>query len=262
MKKILVFVVVLANLVLGVQGFSQIDAKEFEKIMDKVSKEYDNGNKQKAISMLKENILKNPTDVELKAFLGLMYSDMGKENEAKKELDEAVEMQKKYPFVAEDGTKADIRLVIGMAYLSNEEPEKALKWFKEIDEKYITNDTAGLKEYMIGVSNYALKNTEEAKKYLLKSYVKDEDGSSEYLLGTIYQEEGNQKEALKWYLKSAEKGNIEAQVDLGYFYSQLGDNAKALQWFRKGLEEAKKIKDTEQIKTIQDSIKEVEKSNN
>ena len=48
MKKILVFMVILANLVFGVQGFSQMNSKEFEKVMAKVAKEYDKGNKQKA----------------------------------------------------------------------------------------------------------------------------------------------------------------------------------------------------------------------
>ena len=48
MKKILVFMVILANLVFGVQGFSQMNSKEFEKVMGKVAKEYDKGNKQKA----------------------------------------------------------------------------------------------------------------------------------------------------------------------------------------------------------------------
>jgi len=260
MKKILILTVILVNLILGVQGFSQITSKDFDKIMDKVSKEYDKGNKQKALSMLKKDILKNPSNLELKVFLGMIYEDMGKNNEAEKEFNEAVEMQKKYPFIAGDGKKYDIKLMIGSIYMSAKEYEKALKWFKKVDDKYM-QDAAGLKEYMISTSNYALGNTEEAKKYLLKSYISDKKGDSEDLLGRIYDEEGNQKEALKWYLKAIKKGNSDAQADLGLLYTALGDNRKALQWFRKSLEEAKKEKDTEAIKELQDIIKNIESNN-
>ena len=55
--------------------------------------------------MLKEDIQKNPTNVVLKAVLGMLYDDMGKKNESEKELNEAIEMQKKYPFIADDGKK-------------------------------------------------------------------------------------------------------------------------------------------------------------
>ena len=47
MKKILILTVILVNLILGVQGFSQITSKDFDKIMDKVSKEYENLEKRR-----------------------------------------------------------------------------------------------------------------------------------------------------------------------------------------------------------------------
>ena len=135
MKKLLVFIVITANLAFGVQGFSQMNSKEFEKVMEKVLKEYDEGNKQKAILMLKEDIQKNPTNIVLKAILGMLYDDMGKKNESEKELNEAIEMQKKYPFMADDVKKYDIRLLIGIVYMEMEEYEKALKWLSKIDNK-------------------------------------------------------------------------------------------------------------------------------
>ena len=260
MKKVLIFVAILANFIFGVQGFSEVTSKDSDKVIEKVIEEYDKGNKQKAMSMLKENILKNPSNLELKVFLGMMYEDMGKKKEAEKELNEAVELQKKYPFIGDDGKRYDIRLIIGNIYAEGKEYEKALKWYKEVDDKYM-KDVIGLKEYMIGVSNYALKNPEEAKKYFLKSYISDKEGDSEDFLGQIYYEEGNHKEALKWYLKSIEKGNPDTYPNLGIFYSSLGDNAKALQWFRKALEEVKKEKDTEGIKAIQEIIKDIESKN-
>ena len=60
MKKLLVFVIIMTSLIFGVQGFSQMNSKEFEKVIEKVSEEYDKGNRKKAISMLKEDIQKNP----------------------------------------------------------------------------------------------------------------------------------------------------------------------------------------------------------
>ena len=243
MKTLLVFVVILTSLIFGVQGFSQMNSKEFEKVIEKVSEEYDKGNRQKAISMLKEDIQKNPTNVVLKAVLGMLYDDMGKKNESEKELNEAIEMQKKYPFIADDGKKY----------------EEALKWLSKIDNKNF--ESIDEINYIMGSLNYKLKNPEEAKKYFLKYYNKDAEGDSENILGMIYYDEGNQKEALKWYLKAIEKNNLNAKINLGVFYAELEDNTKALEWLKKALGEAKKIKDAEMIKDIQESIREIESNN-
>jgi len=259
MKKLLVFVVILTSLIFGVQGFSQMNSKEFEKVIEKVSEEYDKGNRQKAISMLKEDIQKNPTNVVLKAVLGMLYDDMGKKNESEKELNEAIEMQKKYPFIADDGKKYDIRLLTGIVYMGMEEYEKALKWLSKIDNKNL--ESGDDINFIMGYLNYRLENTEEAKKYFLKYYNKDAEGDSENILGMIYHDEGNQKEAMKWYLKAIEKNNLDAKINLGVLYAELGDNTKSLQLLRKALSEARKIKDTEKIKVIQESIREIESNN-
>ena len=255
MKKILVFMVILANLVFGVQGFSQMNSKEFEKVMAKVAKEYDKGNKQKALSMLKEDIQKNPSNIILKVMLGMFYNDMGRKNESEKELNEAVELQKKYPFIADNGKKYYVRLVIGILYMYQRDYKKALEWFSEIDnttfEKIDEMDTL----------NYRLGNTEEAKKYLLKSYIKDEEGMSQNILGQIYLAEGNQKEARKWFLESSDKGNSGGQANLGILYYQQRDKNAALKWLKKSFETAKKEKDQKQMKDIQEIIKEVESNN-
>jgi len=226
MKKLLVFVVILTSLIFGVQGFSQMNSKEFEKVMEKVSEEYDKGNRQKAISMLKEDIQKNPTNVVLKAVLGMLYDDM---------------------------------LLTGIVYIGMEEYEKALKWLSKIDNKNL--ESGDEINFIMGSLNYKLKNPEEAKKYFLKYYNKDAEGDSENILGMIYHDEGNQKEAMKWYLKAIEKNNLDAKINLGVLYAELGDNTKSLQLLRKALSEARKIKDTEKIKVIQESIREIESNN-
>ena len=114
MKKLLVFIVITANLAFGVQGFSQMNSKEFEKVMEKVLKEYDEGNKQKAIL---GEIQKNPSNIRLKVMLGILYDNIGKKNESEKELNEAIEIQQKYPFIADNGKKYDVRLAIGVVYM-------------------------------------------------------------------------------------------------------------------------------------------------
>ncbi|MFA3799971.1 tetratricopeptide repeat protein [Leptotrichia hongkongensis] len=259
MKKLLVFAIIMTSLIFGVQGFSQMNSKEFEKVIEKVSEEYDKGNRQKAISMLKEDIQKNPTNVVLKAVLGMLYDDMGKKNESEKELNEAIEMQKKYPFIADDGKKYDIRLLTGIVYMGMEEYEKALKWLSKIDNKNF--GSIDEIDFIMGYLNYRLENTEEAKKYLLKSYVKDEEGMSQNILGQIYLAEGNQKEARKWFLESSDKGNSGGQANLGILYYQQRDKNTALKWLKKSFETAKKQKDQKQMKDIQEIIKEVESNN-
>ena len=52
-----------------------------------------------------------------------------------------------------------------------------------------------------------------------------------------------------------------AKINLGVFYAELEDNTKALEWLKKALGEAKKIKDVEMIKDIQESIREIESNN-
>ena len=189
----------------------------------------------------------------------MLYDDMGKKNESEKELNEAIEMQKKYPFMADDVKKYDIRLLIGIVYMEMEEYEKALKWLSKIDNKNF--ESIDEINYIMGSLNYKLKNPEEAKKYFLKYYNKDAEGDSENILGMIYHDEGNQKEAMKWYLKAIEKNNLDAKINLGVLYAELGDNTKSLQLLRKALSEARKIKDTEKIKVIQESIREIESNN-
>ena len=251
--------VILANLVFGVQGFSQMNSKEFEKVMGKVAKEYDKGNKQRALSMLKEDIQKNPSNIILKVMLGMFYNDMGRKNESEKELNEAIELQKKYPFIAANGKKYDVRLVIGILYMYQRDYKKALQWFSEIDNT--TFEKIDEMDLVMGTLNYRLGNTEEAKKYLLKSYIKDEEGMSQNILGQIYLAEGNQKEARKWFLESSDKGNSGGQANLGILYYQQRDKNAALKWLKKSFETAKKEKDQKQMKDIQEIIKEVESNN-
>lgn len=260
MKKILIFLIILSNLTFGAQNFSA-NSKVLDKIEAEVIKELDRGNNEKAISILKKSILENPEkSVFLKIMLGMIYIDMERNSEAEKEFNEAVELQKKYPFFDENGKKQDVKLIIGSIYFGAEDTKNALKWLKQVDDKdfnEIFDNQKGLKDYILGILNYKEDNIEEAKKNLLKSYIYDEDGLSENILGQIYIDEGNQKEAQKWFLKSASKGNSGGQANLGFLYQMLGDKEKALKWMTKALETAKKEKNAEQVKEIQEMIKSV-----
>ena len=171
-----------------------------------------------------------------------------------------MELQKKYPFFDENGKKQDVKLIIGSIYFGAEDTKNALKWLKQVDDKdfnEIFDNQKGLKDYILGILNYKEDNIEEAKKNLLKSYIYDEDGLSENILGQIYIDEGNQKEAQKWFLKSASKGNSGGQANLGFLYQMLGDKEKALKWMTKALETAKKEKNAEEVKEIQEMIESV-----
>ena len=260
MKKILIFLIILSNLTFGTQNFSA-NSKVLDKIEAEVVKELDRGNNEKAISVLKKSISENPEkSVFLKIVLGMIYIDMERNSEAEKEFNEAVELQKKYPFFDENGKKQDVKLIIGSIYFGAEDTKNALKWLKQVDDKdfnEILDNQKGLKDYILGILNYKEDNIEEAKKNLLKSYIYDEDGLSENILGQIYIDEGNQKEAQKWFLKSASKGNSGGQANLGFLYQMLGDKEKALKWMTKALETAKKEKNAEEVKEIQEMIESV-----
>ena len=260
MKKILIFLIILSNLTFGTQNFSA-NSKVLDKIEAEVVKELDRGNNEKAISVLKKSISENPEkSVFLKIVLGMIYIDMERNSEAEKEFNEAVELQKKYPFFDENGKKQDVKLIIGLIYLGAEDTKNALKCLKQVSDKdfnEILDNQKGLKDYILGILNYKEDNIEEAKKNLLKSYIYDEDGLSENILGQIYIDEGNQKEAQKWFLKSASKGNSGGQANLGFLYQMLGDKEKSLKWMTKALETAKKEKNAEEVKEIQEMIESV-----
>ena len=262
MKKILVFLIILSNLSFAAQNLP-VNSKELDKILDQAFENIDRGNTQKGVLILKKKISEDPTEIIYKAILGSIYDGAGRKNEAEKEFDEAVRLQEKYPFIAGDGKKYDIRFMIGMFYSFTEDYTSALKWLNQVNEKEYNEmfkDEIWLKDFLLGIFNYNNDNLEEAKKYFLKSYIYDEDGSSENILEMIYLDEGNQKEAQKWLLASANKGSLGGQGNLGSLYYQLGDKKMALEWLQKALETAKKEKNSEQIKEIQETIKEVKNS--
>ena len=121
MKKILILLIILSNLTFGAQNFSA-NSKVLDKIEAEVTKELERGNNEKAISILKKSILENPEkSVFLKIVLGMIYIDMERNSEAEKEFNEAVELQKKYPFFDENGKKQDVKLIIGLIYLGAED---------------------------------------------------------------------------------------------------------------------------------------------
>ena len=252
MKKILIFLLILSNLTFGAQKMS-LDSKEIDKILEQVSKDFDRGNSQKAISTLKKKIAEDPSKIIYKVILGFAYEEMGRKSEAEKEFNEVVELQKKYPFY-------DVRLLIGMIYLSENDYNDSLKWLKQVDDKEFYKSTDEEKGIFLGIVNFQAENYEEAKKYLLQSYAYDKIGASENVLGMIYWGEGNQKEAQKWFLKSSDKGNSGAQANLGSLYYELNDKKESLKWLEKAYETARKDKDTEKMEEIKEMIKDVKDS--
>lgn len=256
MKKNLILLVILLNLIFGIQSFSELSEKEYEKILEPIDKEYEKGNKEKAISMLKEKINENTEDVYLQIILGMYYDENNNIKEADEEFAKAIENAKKNPLKNEKGEKIDVKIVIGTVYSGFEKYEKALKWYKEYEKE---NPNDAIVQYLIGNINLNYGDVEEAKKYYLKSEKEDEDGIVDVALGYIYDEiEGNQKEGIKWYLKGAEKGNLIAHSNLSLLYLGLEDYRKAESWIKKGIELAKKKGDKEEIKKMEEILKSIQ----
>ena len=168
MKKILIFLLILSNLTFGAQKMS-LDSKEIDKILEQVSKDFDRGNSQKAISTLKKKIAEDPSKIIYKVILGFAYEEMGRKSEAEKEFNEAVELQKKYPFFVENGEKYDVRLLIGMIYLSENDYNDSLKWLKQVDDKEFYKSTDEEKGIFLGIVNFQAENYEEAKRWYKKA---------------------------------------------------------------------------------------------
>ncbi|RKY57290.1 MAG: hypothetical protein DRP94_09250 [Candidatus Latescibacterota bacterium] len=119
---------------------------------------------------------------------GVDYLNMGLEEEAIREFQEALKQKHDYP---------DAHYGLGMSYLELDEPEEALKHLKEAlkldpdDPKYL---------WACGLAFYELGRYEEAAECLEKSYRLRPDWECAYNLGVVLRELGRYGIALERYL--------------------------------------------------------------
>lgn len=239
MKKCLILLLLIANLGLGVQGFSAMTKEEKTKLEKQIDEAYEKDDEKKLIPLVTKYVNEFPNNADYLNRLGVLYGN--KDNYA--------EAEKYYLRAIDNGNYLAISNLAHI-YYGKEEYDKAIKYYKEY-QKIADN----LENYFwIAASYEELEDYKNAKEWFLKTIKFEKDGASENRLGLIFSNEGNHKEAIKWYLAAIQKGNLWAYDNLAVLYLNLGDYDASEKLVRKGLELARKENDTEEIKELEETL--------
>jgi len=201
--------------------------------------------------------------------IGLIYSDLGKPDEALKYLEEALEIDRRIGY--EQGIASSLNN-IGLIYSDLGKPDEALKYHKEaleIDrrigyEQGIARDLGN-----IGLIYSDLGKPDEALKYLEEALEIDrrigyEQGIARDLgnIGVIYTGLGKPDEALKYHKEALEidrrigheQGIARDLGNIGNIYGDLGKPDEALKHLKEALEIFRRIGAQPQIDVILKNI--------
>ena len=170
---------------------------------------------------------------------GVDYLNMGLEEEAIREFQEALKQKHDYP---------DAHYGLGMSYLELDEPEEALKHLKEAlkldpdDPKYL---------WACGLAFYKLGRYEEAAECLEKSYRLRPDWECAYNLGVVLRELGRYGEAVSYLKKALKNADLLSSAhileNLALAYEDLLQHEKALKCWRDALRYEKDERRREEI---------------
>jgi tetratricopeptide repeat protein len=244
MKKYLTLLLVIANLGLGVQGFSAMTKEEKTKLEKQIDDAYEKEDEKKLISLITKYVNEFPNNADYLNKLGVLYSN--KDNYA--------EAEKLYLRAIDNGNYLAISN-LAYNYFEKEEYDKAIKYYKEYQKIANRNEDY----FWIAASYEGLGDYKSAKEWFLKVTKFEKDGSSENRLGAIFDNEGNQKEAMKWYLASIQKGNLWAYDNLAVLYIQLKDYENAEKLVKKGMELAKKENNADAKKDLEETLEIIRK---
>ena len=247
MKKYLILLLLVANLGLGIQGFSAMTREEKISLEKQIDEAYDKNDNKKTISLVSRYVKEFPNNADYLNKLGVLYSNENNYKEAEKWYLKAIE-------------NGNLTAISNLAdnYLELKDYEKAIKYYKEY-EKVADNP----RNYTwIAAAYENLEDYKNAREWYFKALKTEKDGFSENHLGLMADNEGNQKEALKWYQASAQKGYLWGYSNLATTYIELGDYETAEKWVIKGLDLAKKSKDSDDAavkKEMQDTYDYIQK---
>ena len=245
MKKYLILLLLVANLGLGIQGFSAMTREEKISLEKQIDEAYDKNDNKKTISLVSKYVKEFPNNADYLNKLGVLYANENNYKEAEKWYLKAIE-------------NGNLTAISNLAdnYSQLKDYEKAIKYYKEY-EKVADNP----RNYTwIAAAYENLEDYKNAREWYFKALKTEKDGFSENHLGLMADNEGNQKEALKWYQASVQKGYPWAYYNLTNFYAGLGDSETAEKWAKKGMEISKKADDSELKKYLQEALDVIQKA--
>ena len=177
---------------------------------------------------------KYPGSNTANALMGVVYMELGMDQEAVKYLEKAVEILP-YDYQSRNN--------LGIVYGRLDEPEKALKEFGTAIQLRPDDDTIKINLSVFYHRQKEYKKAEEVLKYLLSK--SPQDANLHYRMALVYKDTGQYEAAISELLKSTELAPniINPYIELGNTYATgMKDLEKAKYYYSKGIEMAPKAK--------------------
>jgi tetratricopeptide (TPR) repeat protein len=171
---------------------------------------------------------KNPESSTANALMGVVYMELGMDQDAIKHLEKAVQLLP-YDYLSRNN--------LGIIYGRLNEPEKALNEFSTAMQLRPDDDTIKINLSVFYQRQKEYKKAEEVLQYLLSK--NPQSANLHYRLGLIYKDAGNYEAAVSELLKSMELAPhiINPYEELGNIYaSKLKDIEKAKYYYARGIE--------------------------
>jgi tetratricopeptide (TPR) repeat protein len=171
---------------------------------------------------------KYPDSNTANALMGVVYMELGMDQDAIKHLERAVQLLP-YDYLSRNN--------LGIVYGRSDEPEKALKEFSTAIQLRPDDDTIKINLSVFYQRHKEYKKAEEVLQYLLSK--RPQSANLHYRLGLIYRDAGDYGAAISKFLKSMELAPhiINPYEELGNIYaSKLKDIEKAKYYYGRGIE--------------------------
>ena len=175
---------------------------------------------------------KHPESSTANALMGVVYMDLGMDQDAVKYLEKAVQL---IPYDYQSYNN------LGIVYGRLNDPEKAIKAFATAMQLKPDDDTIKINLSVFYQRQKEYQKAEEVLKYLISKNPKN--ANLQFRLGLVYKESGQYEAAISQMLKSIEVAPhiINPYEELGNIYaSRIQDVEKAKYYYTKGIEAAPK----------------------
>jgi len=189
---------------------------------------------QNSYTLWADAVEKHPESNTANALMGVVYMELGMDEEAVKYLEKAVQILP-YDYQSRNN--------LGIVYGRLDQPEKALRELATAISLKPEDDTIKINLSVFYLRQKEYKKAEDVLSYLLSKT--PQNANLHFRLGMVYREAGQYEAAISEWLKSMGlvPHIINPYEELGNIYaSRLKDREKAIYYYSKGIEAAPKAK--------------------
>ena len=189
---------------------------------------------QNSYTLWSDAVEKHPESSTANALMGVVYMELGMDQDAVKHLEKAVQLLP-YDYQSRNN--------LGIVYGRLDQPEKASEEFATAMSLRPDDDTIKINLSVFYQRQKEYKKAEEVLKYLLSK--NDHNANLYFRLAMVYKDAGQYEAAISEFLKSIELAPdiINPYIELGNTYATgMKDLEKAKYYYSKGIEMAPKAK--------------------